>query len=62
MALDENIKAFVVHVSFIKAKMIIYSAKKAQMALLLAEKVIVLAKFWDFVNMFLKKSANVFPE
>ena len=32
------------------------------MALLLAKKVIVPAKYSDFANVFLKKSANVFLE
>ena len=59
MALDENIKAFVVHVIFLKSKITIYSAKEAQMALLLAEKVTVLAKNLDFANVFLKKLANI---
>ena len=32
------------------------------MALLLAKKVIVFAKYWDFADTFLKKSINVFSE
>ena len=51
-----------VHVSSLRLKMIIYPARKAQMALLLAKKIIVLAKCFDFANVFLKKSANVLPE
>ena len=62
MALNENIKTFVIHVSFLKSKIIIHLARKAQMALLLAKKVIILAKYLDFANVFLKKVANVLPE
>ena len=60
--LDENIKAFMVHVSCLGSKMTIHSARKAQLALLLAKKVTVLAKYLDFADVFLKKSANVLPE
>ena len=62
MALDENVKAFVVYVNFLKLKMTIQLARKAQLILLLVEKVIVPAKYLDFSNMFLKKSANILPE
>ena len=40
--------------------MIIYLAKKAQLGLLLAEKVTVPIEYLDFADIFLKKSANVF--
>ena len=40
----------------------IYLAREAQMALLLAQKVTVLAKYLDFADIFLKESANVLPE
>ena len=38
MALNKNIKAFVVFVSFLKLKINIHLARKAQIALLLAKK------------------------
>ena len=60
--LNENIKAFVVYVSSLELKMIIHQARKAQLALLLAKKVTVLAKYSDFANMFLEKSTNIFSE
>ena len=62
--LDENIKAFVVHVSSLslRSKMMIHPAQEAQIASLLAEKVIVPAKYSDFANVFSKESAEVLPE
>ena len=60
--MDENIKAFVVHISYLGSRITIYLARKAQMALLLAKKVIIPTKYLDFADVFLKKSANVFPE
>ena len=42
--------------------MTIHTTKKDQIALLLAKKVTVLAKYLDFANVFSEKSANVFPE
>ena len=39
--------------------MTIYPAKKVQIALSLAEKVIVLAKYLDFADIFLEESANI---
>ena len=62
VALDENIKAFIVYVRSLEPKINIYLARKAQMALLLAEKVTVLAKYSDFADVFLKELANVFLE
>ena len=44
MALDEKVTAFVIHVASLKLKMRIYSAHKAQIALLITEKVNVPAK------------------
>ena len=51
-----------IYVSFLRLKITIYTARKAQIALLLAKKVTVLAKYSDFTNVFLEKSANIFPE
>ena len=62
--LDENDEAFVVHVSSLslKSKMSIYPARKAQIALLIAKKVIILAGYSNFTDVFLKKSAEILPE
>ena len=59
VSLDKNIKAFVVHVSSLELRITIYLARKAQMAFLLAEKVIVPAKYLDVADVFSKKSANI---
>ena len=63
-ALNENIKTFVVHVSFLslRSKMTIHPARDAQIASLLAEEVTVPAKYSDFANVFLKESTEVLTE
>ena len=63
-ALDENIKAFVVHVSFLslKLKMSIHPAQEAQIASLIAEEITVVAKYSDFPNVFSKRLAEVLPK
>ena len=61
-ALDENVKASVVHVNSLASKMTIHPTKEAQLALLLAEKVTVPTEYSDFADVFLEKSANVFPK
>ena len=60
--MDKNIEAFVVYDSSLGQKITIYLARKAHMALLLAKKVTVLAKYLDFANVFLEKSANILLE
>ena len=42
--------------------MTIYPAKKVKIALLLAKKIIILAKYSDFAYIFLKELTNVLPE
>ena len=61
-ALDENAEAFVVHVSSLQSRMTIHPTKKAQLALLLAEKVTVQTEYSDYADVFSEKSANVLPE
>ena len=61
-ALDENIEAFVVHISSLKSRMTIHPARKAQLALLLVKKVNVSAKYSDFADVFLEESANMLSE
>ena len=60
--LIKNINIFVVHISSLRLKITIDLATEAQTALLLAEKVTVLAKYSDFADAFLEESANVLPE
>ena len=43
----------------VTSKMIIYLASKAQIALLLFEKITIPEKYLNFANVFLKKSARV---
>ena len=64
VALNENIEAFMVHVSFLNLglKMTIYSDWEAHIALLLAEKITVSAEYLDFADIFSKKSAKVLLE
>ena len=50
------------HISFLKLRKTIFLARKAQMALLLAKEVIVLAKSLDFADVFLEELPNVFSE
>ena len=62
--MDENIKAFVLHVSSLSlgSKMTIHPVTEAQIALLLAKKVNVPAEYSDFADVFSKKSAKVLLE
>ena len=60
--MNKNINPFVVHISSLGSRITIYPAKKAQIALLLAKKVTVSAKYLDFINVLLEKSLNVFSE
>ena len=63
-ALDENIEAFVVHVSSLslRLKMTIHPAQEAQIASLLAKEVTVPAEYSDFADVFSKESAEVLPK
>ena len=64
VALDKNIKFFIVYSSFLslECKMIIYLPKKAQIAMLLTKKVFIFAEYPIFANIFLKKSVKMFLE
>lgn len=60
MALVENTEAFVVYIASFnlsKSKILIYPTYKVLIALLIAEKIIVLTKYSDFTIVFLKKLA-----
>lgn len=62
-ALDENVEAFIVYMTFIVlGSMLIHLARKGQIALLLAKEVKILAEYLDFLNAFLEKKALVLPE
>lgn len=47
-ALTPNKEAFVIYVAYLRARMFIHIAWKAQMALLLAQKVCVLKEYYVF--------------
>ena len=51
-----------VHVSSLGSRMSIHLERKAQLALLLTEEVTVPTEYSDFANVFLEKSAIIFPE
>ena len=61
-ALDENIEAFIVYITLLILKITIYLARKAQIALLIAKEVIVLAKYTNFGNVFSNKLAEMLPK
>ena len=52
--LDKNIQILVIYIIFLGPKLMI-PVYKAKIFLLFTEKVIILAKYFVFVNMFLKK-------
>ena len=60
--MNENVKAFIVYVNSLGLRMTIHPARKAWLALLLAEEVTFPVKYSDFADVFLKKLANVRPE
>ena len=62
MVLDENVEAFVVHISYLGSRISIQPARKAQLALLLTEKVTVQTKYSDIADVFSEKSAKVLLE
>ena len=53
VVLNENIKALVIYVRSLEAKITIHLARKAQRNLLLDKKVTVLAEYLDFTDVFL---------
>lgn len=52
MTLDENVKTFVKYISSLKFKKLIYLARKAQITLLLIEKIIISTKYLNFEEFF----------
>lgn len=63
--LDENVGAFIIHMTFFslsKLTILIYPARKAQIASLIAKEIKILVKFSDFSNVFSEKKALILPE
>ena len=59
-ALDENVKAFVVHVTSLSLNLMpIHPAKKVQIVLLVIEKVQIPSKYPDFLDIFLEEKALI---
>lgn len=54
--IDENVKAYIIHIAFLIFKILIYLTQKAQITLLLAKKVIIPIKYLNYANIFSKKS------
>ena len=61
-ALDENVEAFLVYMTFLTSKMLIHPTRKALVALLITKKVTVPAKYSDFADIFLKESVEMLLE
>ena len=57
--MNENVKAFIIYIISFILKIIIHPDYKAQIALLLAKKVIIPVKYSDFADIFSKKLAEV---
>ena len=56
MALDENVKAFVVYITSLNLNLMpIYSAQEAQIALLVIKELKIPTKYSNFLDVFLKK-------
>lgn len=63
VVVNENIKAFTVHINLSRLGLIkILLVWEAQMILLLIKEVIVLTKYADFANIFSKALAKLLPE
>lgn len=61
-ALNRNVKIFVAYISILAAKIIIYLTKKAHISLLLLKKFTILAKYFNFADVFSKKLAEILPK
>ena len=60
--LNENVETFVIYVALLISKMTIYLVWKAQIALLVVKKITVLVKYFNYTNVFSKKSAKMLPK
>lgn len=58
---DQNLgkNIFVIHIANLDFKILIYPAREAQIASLLAEKVIILKEYLDFLDIFFNKSVII---
>ena len=58
-ALDKNIEAFVVQVASFTSKITIYLVFDVQILLLLVEKVTISVEYFDYADVFSKKSSEM---
>lgn len=49
-------KVFVIYIAYLNIKILIQLAQKAQIALLIIEKIVILVKYLDYTKVFSKKS------
>ena len=59
--MDKHVEAFIIYITFLLT-MAIHPAIKTQIALLISKKVQILAKYWDFLNVFLEEKAVILPK
>lgn len=57
IALDLGKKVFIKYVVYLSSIIMIFLAQDSQIALLITKKVVIFAKYLDYINVFLKKSA-----
>lgn len=55
---DKHVEIFVVHITFLLT-IAIYTARKAQITLLIAKEVKILTEYLDFSNIFLKEKGLI---
>lgn len=60
--IDPSKKAFILQMSFLKTKILIYPVWETQITLILVEEVTVLAEYLEYANIFSKKSAVELPQ
>ena len=61
--LDENVEAFVVHVTSLSLNsMPIYQAREAQIASLVIKEVQIPSEYSDFSDVFLEEKASILPK
>lgn len=53
--MNKNVKDFIAYINQLANKITIYLAKKVNIVLLLVEKILILVKYLDFQDIFLKK-------
>lgn len=60
--MNENIKTLVAYISSLAINITTHVIEKLQISLLLDEEIFILAKYSNFANVFLNKSAKILPK